>query len=68
MELTWLFLQKDGVARHGVEESGDKLMTTQQFLTGFGLTTSLNADGLLSFQSNGWGRNTWNSESWGESE
>ena len=36
-------------------------------LTGFGLTASLNADGLLSFQSAGWGRNTWNDGPYGES-
>ena len=42
-------------------------MTIVQNLTGFGLTASLNADGLLSFQSAGWGRNTWNDGPYGES-
>ena len=51
----------------GALVNGGEVTDNSVELTGFGLTTTLNADGLLSFQSNGWGRNTWNSEPWGES-
>jgi len=36
-------------------------------ITGFGLTTSLNAEGVDSYSLNGWGRNGWNEEVWGDS-
>ncbi len=42
-------------------------MDLDVFPTGLSLTSTLNADGLLSFQSNGWGRNTWNAGPFGES-
>ena len=46
--------------------NGVKLMITAE-LTGLGLTSTVNADGLLSFQSAGWGRNTWNDGPFGDS-
>ena len=44
-----------------------ELANIDVFPSGLSLTTSLNADGLLSFQSAGWGRNTWNDGPYGES-
>ena len=66
MAQTWVCLIKD----FGTSWSNGEWGTERHYganLTGFGLTASLNADGLLSFANTGWSRNTWNDGPYGDS-
>ena len=50
----------------GQGDWGDQTTTTV-VLSGLSITSTLNADGVLSFPESGWGSDTWGTENWGES-